>query len=101
MGRLREVCGAVSGMFMIAGLKRGYTDPKAYQAKKEHYALIQHLAGKFKEENGSIVCRELLGLDHKTDSPIPSVRTDGYYQKRPCIELVKNAVRILEHELYQ
>ena len=101
MGRLREVCGAVSGMFMIAGLEQGYDDPKAQQEKKEHYERIQRLAEAFQEENGSIVCRELLGLDHKKDEPTPSVRTATYYRKRPCTEMVKSAVRILEKELYE
>ncbi len=100
MGRLREVCGAVSGMFMIAGLERGYDDPKASAEKKEHYALIQRLAEAFREENGAIVCRELLGLEQKKDDPTPEVRTASYYQKRPCAEMVKSAVQILEKELY-
>ncbi len=101
MGRLREVCGAVSGMFMIAGFEQGYDDPKAQQEKKEHYELIQRLAEAFRQENGSIICRELLGLDHKKDGPVPAVRTAEYYQKRPCAEIVKSAVRILEKELYE
>ena len=96
MGRLREVCGAVSGMFMAAGLLYGYSDPEAKEPKKEHYARIQELAARFKEQNGSIVCRELLGLDHKSDEPTPAERTKEYYQKRPCLELVGDAARILE-----
>jgi len=63
MGRLREVCGAVSGMFMIAGMKYGYTDPKDNKAKAEHYKLVQELAEQFKKSNGSIVCRELLSMN--------------------------------------
>lgn len=62
MGRLREVCGAVSGMFAVAGMKYGYTDPNDNKAKAEHYKLIQELAVQFKTENHSIICRELLGL---------------------------------------
>lgn len=96
MGRLREVCGAVSGMFMVAGALYGYDDPKDFEAKKRHYELIQYLAAQFKEENGSIVCRELLGLDRKTDEPSPEKRTESYYKKRPCPELVKCAADILE-----
>ena len=79
----------------------GYDDPKAQQEKKEHYALIQRLAEAFREENGSIVCRELLGLEHKKDDPTPAVRTAEYYRKRPCSEMVKSAVSILEKELYE
>lgn len=96
MGRMREVCGAVSGMFMVAGVLYGYDDPKAFEEKKEHYARIQELAAKFKEENGSIVCRELLGLEAGADNPTPSVRTAEYYKKRPCKELVAMAADILE-----
>jgi C_GCAxxG_C_C family probable redox protein len=96
MGRLREVCGAVSAMFMVAGLKYGYTDPMDKTVKKQHYELIQQLAKRFEEENGSIVCRQLLGLDIKYDNPSPDARTSEYYQKRPCVELVKCAAEIIE-----
>ena len=96
MGRLREVCGAVSGMFFVAGYLYGYSDPKDYQGKKEHYARIQELASAFREENGSIVCRELLGEKGKDTSHVPDKRTEEYYKKRPCEEMVASAVRILE-----
>lgn len=96
MGRLREVCGAVSGMFMVAGLLYGYDDPKEQAGKKDHYARIQELAKAYEEENGSIVCRELLGLSQKKDEPTPSLRTAEYYKKRPCGELVKIAAGIME-----
>lgn len=106
MGRLREVCGAVSGMFFVAGALYGYDDPKDYQAKKEHYARIQELAARFKEENGSIVCRELLGEAGKDHSSVPSERTAEYYKRRPCPEMAATAARlmaayIMEHELQQ
>lgn len=99
MGRMREVCGAVTGMFMAAGLLYGYDDPADTSKRAEHYALIQKLAGKFKEENGSIICRELLGLSQKNDPPTPEARTPEYYHKRPCVEIVKCAARILEEEI--
>lgn len=99
MGRLREVCGAVSGMFIIAGMRYGCTDPKDNKAKAEHYKMIQQLAAKFKEENHSIICRELLGLNAGPDSPIPELRTNEYYKKRPCAELVGCAAEILEEVL--
>lgn len=99
MGRLREVCGAVSAMFMIAGMKYGYSNPKDSTAKAEHYKLIQRLAEKFKEENGHIVCRELLGVPKGPDSPVPEVRTQSYYKKRPCAELVRSAAKIMEDYL--
>ena len=96
MGRLREVCGAVSGMFAIAGMKYGYTDPKDSKAKAAHYKLIQELAGQFRAENHSIICRELLGLEAGPDTPVPELRTDEYYKKRPCAELVGCAARLME-----
>jgi len=96
MGRLREVCGAVSGMFMVAGVLYGYDDPKDYEAKKQHYERIQYLAGKFQEVNGSIVCRELLGLGQGKDVAAPEKRTEEYYKKRPCAELVGIAATIME-----
>lgn len=99
MGRLREVCGAVSAMFMVAGLKLGYTDPKDKSIKQKHYELIQMLSQRFKEKNGSIICRELLGLDIQHDNPVPDTRTDEYYKKRPCIELVKCAAEIMDEVL--
>ena len=96
MGKLREVCGAVSSMFAIAGAMYGYTDPKDDQAKAAHYKLIQELAAQFKEEHDSIICRELLGLDARDESYVPEPRTREYYEKRPCAELVGSAARIME-----
>lgn len=96
MGRLREVCGAVSGMFTVVGLVKGYTSPTDNDAKKAHYELIQALAGSFTKENGSIICRELLNLQtNQPDSPKPEARTTEYYKKRPCAELVGDAAEIL------
>lgn len=100
MGRLREVCGAVSGMFMVTGLLFGYDSPEDVEAKKALYGEIQSLAMQFKNMNGSYVCRELLGLDLKgADNPVPEKRSDEYYKKRPCKELVGDAAEILEKYL--
>ncbi len=96
MGRLREVCGAVSGMFLVAGMLYGYDMPGDLEGKKEHYARIQQLARAYEEENGSIVCRELLRLDRKRDLPVPEERTAEYYKKRPCKKLVRMAAAIME-----
>ncbi|MDD3361891.1 MAG: C-GCAxxG-C-C family protein [Hespellia sp.] len=97
MGRLREVCGSVSGMFMVAGLLYGYDDPRAPTQKADHYVRIQELAEPFREQNGSIVCRELLGLKNKgADAPTPEARTAEYYKKRPCKELVGMSAVIME-----
>lgn len=97
MGRMREVCGAVSGMLMVTGLKCGYSDPQATDEKAKLYSLVQKLAGEFKEKNGSIICRELLGVPDS--SPSPEKRTAEYYKKRPCVELVGDAAGIIENYL--
>ncbi len=96
MGRLREVCGAVSGMFMIAGILYGYVGPETGQVKAVHYARIQELAHRFEEKHGSIVCRDMLGLNVHHDAPVPEARTPEYYKKRPCAEIVGDAAEILE-----
>ncbi len=95
MGRLREVCGAVTAMFMIAGLKYGYTTPNDDDIKAHHYERIQMLANEFEKNNKSIICRELLGLDIKHDSFIPTKRDEEYYTTRPCEKLVENAAEII------
>lgn len=97
MGRLREVCGSVSGMFMVAGFLYGYDDPKSKEAKAEHYARIQKLAAEFEAQNGSIVCRELLGLTEKKQAPVPEERTAEYYKKRPCKSLIGMAAEIMDN----
>lgn len=91
---MREVCGAVSAMFMIAGLKYGYTSPTDKTAKTEHYERIQELAKKFKDKHETIICRELLGVD-ADDNPIPSDRTPEYYASRPCERLIGDAAEII------
>ena len=96
MGRLREVCGAVSGMFMVSGLLYGYDGPETGQVKADHYARIQELARRFEDKQGSIVCRELLGLNVHHDVSVPEARTEEYYKKRPCIQIVGDAAEILE-----
>ena len=95
MGRLREVCGAVSGMLMVAGLLYGYDDPGEGDCnKKAHYQLVQYLAGRFREEVGSIVCREI--LKNPPSDPNPSPRTAEYYAQRPCARMVMIAADILD-----
>ena len=94
MGRLREVCGAVSGMLFVAGILYGYDTGDDDGVKKEHYARVQALAGKFREEVGSIVCREI--LKNPPSDPTPSPRTEAYYKDRPCAHMVVTAVKIME-----
>lgn len=95
MGRLREVCGAVTGMFIVTGIIFGYDNPSDKNLIKEHYELIQTLAFKFKEKNQSIICKELLGLENQINSPVPTARNEEFYKKRPCLEFVKTAADLL------
>lgn len=100
MGRMREVCGTVTGMFMVLGLAMGNSDAKDGSTKKNVYKSVQEIAEKFKQDNGSIICRELLGLQKANkESYVPSERTTEYYKKRPCPELCKYAADILEEYL--
>ena len=92
MGRMREVCGAVSGMLMVAGLLYGYDSPDGH--RKEHYALVQDLAQKFKDKAGSIICREL--LKNPPSTPTPTARTEAFYRQRPCTLLVMLGTEILD-----
>ena len=95
LGRMREVCGAVSGAAMVLGLVRGSSDPTDHALKTAHYHLIQEFARRFREQNGSIICRELLnGAD--APGPDPEQRSQSYYQKRPCPLIVAQAAQILD-----
>ena len=95
MARMREVCGAVSGMFMAEGLLYG-SSGLSHEEKAAHYVRLQALAAQFREKNGSILCRELLSGVKTDGSPLPQRRTAEYYQKRPCAQLVSDAAQILE-----
>ena len=113
MGRMREVCGSVSGMVMLAGVLEPSTDPKNMAVRTANYALVQEVAGEFKAINGSIICRELLGLSPMgasatqsssdihgiPESPAPSERTEAYYKKRPCEEMVGISARIIGEKI--
>lgn len=94
MGRLREVCGAVSGMLFVAGILYGYDTPGDDVVKKAHYTRVQYLAGQFREQVGSIVCREI--LKNPSSDPNPTPRTAEFYAKRPCTRMVLLAGRILD-----
>ena len=98
MGRLREVCGAFSGMVMMAGFISPACNPEIKEERTKNYALVQHFAERFRTENGgSVVCRDLLGLSKSTstESPEPSDRTAEYYKKRPCPDIIGNAAKIV------
>ena len=110
MGRMREVCGSVSGMVLLAGLLKPATDPSDKEARTGNYALVQEVAGEFKAINGSIICKELLGFCGQIvktsddihgipESPVPSDRTPEYYKKRPCEELVGISARIIGEKI--
>lgn len=99
LGRQREVCGAVSGMCMALSMRYAPKDPTDQAAKAAFYARIQDVCNCFKQENGSIICRELLGLPPGPQSPVPEPRTAAYYQHRACADKVKSAAAILEKYL--
>ncbi len=98
-GKLREVCGAVSGMTMLAGKLKGYSDPEAREEKVELYKLIQKMCAEFEGKEGSIICRELLGLEKGEDLGEPAVRTEEYYRSRPCVGACRTAAEIAEKYL--
>ncbi len=93
-GRLREVCGAVSGMTFVFSCLYGYDDPAATTEKAQMYAQIQALCGEFKANTGSLLCREL--LDNPSTVPTPEIRTPEYYASRPCARMVYTAAAILD-----
>lgn len=99
ISRLREVCGTVNGMAMTIGLLFGTTDASDADAKERQYALVQKLAGRFKERNGAIICKDLLGLKDESEYRTPSNSMPAYLNGRPCVELVCDMVGIIEEEL--
>lgn len=99
MGRMREVCGAVSAMFLVEGILNGYADPTAKEEKAALYARVRALADAFKEKNGSIICRDLLLETETTPGFEPEQRTEAYYQRRPCGCYVEDAAQILADAL--
>ena len=99
MGRKREDCGAVSAMLMVEGLLKGYSDPKAKEEKSALYASVRVLADQFREENHSIICRDLLIETEVTSGGEPEARTIEYYARRPCGCYVEDAARILAEHL--
>ena len=95
-GRMREICGAVSGMVAVISFANACTDPNDHEKKKALYSLIQQAMNEYKAENGSYICRELLGLAQGASSPEPEKRTAEYHKKRPCGELCRCAAEIAE-----
>ena len=97
MGRMREVCGAVSGMLLVLGTLEGYDIPGDDVSKKRLYGQVQTLAKQFREENGSIICREI--LKNPPSDPNPTPRTAEFYAQRPCAKMVLTAARLLDSYL--
>ena len=97
MGRMREVCGAVSGMLLVAGILFGYNSPGNDEAKADHYRLVQEMAERFRQEAGSIICREI--LKNPPSDPSPTPRSAEFYQMRPCTRMVYLAAEILSSYL--
>ena len=96
MGRMREVCGTVSGALLVLGQLYGYSDPSDPEAKKEHYHLVQEFARRFRETNGTIICRELLSGVRTKPGKDPEDRTQEYYASRPCLRHVGEAAEIVD-----
>ena len=99
MGRLREVCGAVSGIFLVLGMHYPATDVKDKAAKTKNYDAVQRTAKEFKAEMGSYICADLLKTKHQPESPVPSDRNDQYYALRPCTRCVALAAKIIGNEI--
>lgn len=101
MGRLRLTCGAVSGMFMLAGLKYSKGIPKDLQTRTLVYGKVQELAAKFKEKHGTVICAELLGDNLPKDTgAVPTKRTEQFYKKRPCISCIYDCARLAEEYIF-
>ena len=100
IGRMREVCGTVSAMAMLAGLKEGNADPEDEEAKEHIYALVRRMSALFKEQQGTIICRELLGIEGMEESAKPSIRTPEFYASRPCGRIIACAAEIIEDVLF-
>lgn len=99
MGRMREVCGALSGCLMAAGMLFYDAEKVTVQERSALYAREQELAARFRADNGAILCRELLaGVSHDS-SPRAEERTAAYYRKRPCPEICARAAHMLEEYL--
>ncbi len=95
-GRQRELCGAVSGAVLAIGMKYGATDGADTEGKKLCYEKVREFSDEFRKTNPSIVCKELLGLTQAENSAQPEKRTESYYKKRPCAQIVKDSAEALE-----
>ena len=94
IGRMREVCGAVSGMYMVLGILYGYDEPGKQAEKKNLYTHVQELAAEFKTQSGSIICRDI--LKNPASDPNPTPRSPEFYAMRPCDRMVFEAARLMD-----
>ncbi len=101
MGHLREVCGAVSGMFLVLGMEFPFTDTKDKASKNMNYKMVQKTANAFKSEMGSYICADILKIKHTPQNPESSERNEAYYKSRPCTRCVAVAAEIVGRELTQ
>lgn len=100
VGRLREVCGTITGAAMVAGMIYGAADAQDRESKAKTYAVVQQIAREFQKNNPSIICRELLGLPDTETSPVPESRTGEYYKKRPCVQLVEDSAKAVDKIIF-
>ncbi|MGL4410660.1 MAG: C-GCAxxG-C-C family protein [Bacteroidales bacterium] len=94
LGRMREVCGAISGLSMLLGLEHPVDEANDMDARTRNYAEVQRASSLFKEKHQTIICRELLKTLKPSNNPTPSERNDYYYSIRPCGRFVEDAARI-------
>ena len=102
VGRMRMMCGAVSGIVMLVGLEEGQTEGADREGKSHCYKIVQQLLEESKQQNGSIICAEILGLNGQekaVNSYVASERTAEYYKSRPCVAKVESAARIFAEHL--
>lgn len=101
IGRLREVCGAVSGMVMVAGALYGYDTPEVGEDKGKHYARVRELCADFEQKNSSLICRDILGKRRAEVGGKPAERTEHFYSTRPCIKCVRDAADAMERYILE
>ena len=95
MAVMQKTCGAVTGAYMVIGAKYGRVNPDDVAARDRTYTLIQEFNRHFLELHGSIECRELLGVDLKTEEGAEEAEQGAYFEKK-CAKYVEDADRILE-----
>lgn len=101
VGRLREVCGTISGAAMVAGMLYGATQGDRQDQKAETYRIVQQIAEEFKKQNSTIICRELLKIKaSEKQTHIPDERTDEYYKKRPCLKTIEDTAKIIDKIIF-